>query len=140
MYMEEKMGSLMAKILSSWDDVAKLIEWQDKQNEGTEGGVTLASNWTWLTNLMSTLSIILWISLVLVGAAGGIYCLYVGIKMARADSADQRDENKKRMINIIVTIVVVILLILVINVFLPMILDAFGIFGKHEGFTGTTGD
>ncbi len=117
MYMEEKMGSLMA--VSSWGDVVKKIE---------DAKTPLASNWSWLFTLMDTLSVILWVCLALVGAAGGIYCLYVGIKMARADSADQRDENKKRMINIIVTIVVVILLIVVINVFLPMILDAFNVF------------
>ncbi len=84
--------------------------------------------WEWVESLMGTLSTVMWVLLALVGAAGGIYALYVGIKMARADSAEQRDENKKRLINIIVSIVVVIVLILFFNLFLPMILDAFGVF------------
>ena len=88
----------------------------------------------WVPDLMDVLGTVLWVLLALVGAAGGIYALYVGIKMARADSAEARDENKKRLINIVVSIVVVIVLILFFNGFLPMILDAFGIFdgGKKE--------
>ena len=79
---------------------------------------------TWLTPLMNVLSTLMWVVLALVGAAGGIYAVYIGVKMARADSAEQREENKKRMINIIVSIVVVIVLIIFFNLFLPMILDA----------------
>ena len=82
----------------------------------------------WLPSLMGTLSTVLWVLLALIGAAGGIYALYVGIKMARADSAEAREENKKRLINIVVSIVVVIVLILFFNTFLPMILGAFGVF------------
>lgn len=94
----------------------------------------------WVPTLMDTLGTVLWVLLALVGAAGGIYALYVGIKMARADSAEARDENKKRLINIVVSIVVVIVLILFFNGFLPMILDAFGIFdgGKKEDPSDTT--
>lgn len=84
--------------------------------------------WGWVEQLMGSLSTVLWVLLALVGAAGGIYALYVGIKMARADSAEQREENKKRLINIVVSIVVVIVLIIFFNTFLPMILDAFGAF------------
>lgn len=83
---------------------------------------------SWLPTLLSTLSTVLWVLLALVGAAGGIYALYIGIKMARADSAEARDENKKRLINIVVSIVVVIVLILFFNLFLPEILNAFGVF------------
>ena len=88
--------------------------------------------WGWLSTLMGTLSTVLWVLLALVGAAGGIYALYVGIKMARADSAEARDENKKRLINIVVSIIVVIVLIIFFNTFLPAILDAFGVFNKIE--------
>lgn len=99
---------------------------QQLKEEAAEAGVTY--QWEWVESLMSTLSTVLWIVLALVGAAGGIYAVYVGIKMARADSAEQRDENKKRLVNIIVSIVVVIVLILFFNTFLPAILDAFGVF------------
>ena len=79
----------------------------------------------WIQPLMEVLSTVLWIVLAVVGAAGAIYAVYVGIKMARADSAEAREENKKRLINIIVAIVVTIALIVFFNIFLPMILSAF---------------
>ncbi|MGN1201158.1 MAG: Mbov_0395 family pilin-like conjugal transfer protein [Candidatus Caccovivens sp.] len=106
--------SLMNEVITSWNDLLK-----DLSGTGFEN---------WLPGLMNTLSTVLWVLLALVGAAGGIYALYVGIKMARADSAEQREENKKRLINIVISIVVVIVLILFFNTFLPMILGAFDVF------------
>lgn len=114
------LNSILNAVASSWPEVV---------NKANEYG----NNWGWVSKLLNTLSIVLWVLLALVGAAGGIYALYVGIKMARADSAEARDENKKRLINIIVSIVVVIVLILFFNTFLPMILDAFGVFDKRVG-------
>lgn len=79
----------------------------------------------WLKPLMNVLSIVLWVILALVGAAGGIYAVYVGIKMARADSAEAREENKKRLINIVISIIVVIVLILFFNTLLPGLISVF---------------
>lgn len=96
--------------------------WQGLFDDG--GALAGTAYATWLPQLMNVLSTVMWVVLALVGAAGGLYAIYVGIKMARADSAEQRDENKKRMINIIVAIVVTIVLIIFFNIFLPMILNA----------------
>ena len=104
--------------------------WQDVVDKATDSG---NYNFGWVGDLLTTLSIVLWVLLAIVGAAGGIYAIYVGIKMARADSAEARDENKKRLINIIISIVVVVVLILFFNTFLPMILDAFDVFEKQPG-------
>lgn len=93
---------------ASWKEIAETVDW-------AKG---------WVGSLLDTLSSVLWVALALVGAAGGIYAVYVGVKMARAESADQREENKKRLINIIVSIVVVIVLIIVFNVFVPMIISS----------------
>ncbi len=78
----------------------------------------------WVPGLMNILTMVMWVVLGLVGAAGGIYAVYVGIKMARADSAEQREENKKRLINILLSLVAVAVLILIFNIFLPMIIGA----------------
>lgn len=117
--------SMLGALASSWNDVI------DKVNKPNADG-TISMDWGWVTKIMGPLSTVLWVMLILVGAAGSIYAVYVGVKMARAESQEQRDENKKRLINIIVSIVVVIVLILFFNTFLPMILDAFGIFGKEN--------
>lgn len=109
----------------TWSDII-----EDYANQGTEG---------WLPQLLTTLEWVLWVALIITAAAGAIYAIYVGVKMARADSSEQREESKKRLINIIVAIVVTIALILFFNVLLPMILDATGVFegafgdGKPSG-------
>ena len=113
--------STLLETFGSWQDVINYI---NKSGNG---------DWSWLSSILGPLSTVLWVLLVLVGAAGSIYAIYVGVKMARAGSAELRDENKKRLINIIVTVVIVIVLILFFNTLLPLILGAFGIFDPITG-------
>ena len=87
----------------------------------------------WLPKLLTSIEWILWVALILVGACGAIYAIYVGVKMARADSSEQREEAKKRLINIIVSIVVTIALILFFNLILPLILNSLGVFESYQG-------
>lgn len=121
----------MMNLVSSWKGVADALK-----NPSGEIDVSFE----WIGKILGPISTVMWVLLILVGAAGSIYAIYVGVKMARAESQEQRDENKKRLINIVVSIVVVIVLILFFNTFLPMILDAFGIFndGKQLGSTATS--
>ncbi len=114
------MNSLLMDLSYSWSDYI------------TKAGSLAGGNNGWLSTLLGTLSTVLWVVIALVGAAGGIYAVFVGIKMARADSAEQREEGKKRFINVIVSVVVVIVLIIFFNVFLPMILSAVGNFTDEK--------
>lgn len=102
---------LASELITDWGTFV------EKAGTGLTGG-----KGGWLDTLITTLSMVMWIILALVGAAGGVYAVFVGIKMARADSAEQREEGKKRFINIIVSVVVVIVLIIFFQIFLPMIL------------------
>lgn len=119
-------------------DVSKINEW-------TWSGIANAlEGWDWLQTLLNTIDTVLWVVLILVGAVGSIYAIYVGVKMARADSAEAREESKKRLINIIVSIAVTIALILFFNILLPGILSNLGVFDSmSKGYTqsgsGTTG-
>ena len=96
---------------------------------------TYGANLGWISDLLTALNWILWVSLVLVGACGAVYAIYIGVKMARADSSEQREEAKKRLINVIVAIVVTIALILFFNLILPAILSSMGVFESFEGNT-----
>ena len=102
------MNGLLLEKATTWKDIAESADW-------ARG---------WVGTLLNTLSQVLWVALALVGTAGAIYAVYVGVKMARADSAEAREENKKRLINIIVSIVVVIVLIITFNLFVPMIIGS----------------
>ena len=104
-------SNLMAEAITDWATLAQKIGWAG----GSDG---------WLVKLLGTLTQVMWVAMALVGAAGAIYAIYMGIKMARAESAEMREENKKRLINIIVSIIAVVVLIVVFNVFLPMIIGA----------------
>ena len=115
---------LGAELFGSWKD---LIE---KANVAWAG--------EWLGSLLNILSQVMWVAMALVGAAGAIYAIYVGVKMARADSAEAREENKKRLINIIVSIIVVIVLVVTFNVFVPMIVGAV-IGGGDDSSTNAVG-
>ena len=90
------------------------------------------TDYEWLSKLLSSIEWVMWIALILVGACGAVYAIYVGVKMARADSSEQREEAKKRLINIIVSIVVTIALILFFNIVLPLILDGLDVFESYK--------
>lgn len=109
------MSTLLAETVWTWGALA------DKLNS--------SGNWGWLSTLLGVVDTILWVVLILVGAVGAIYAVYVGVKMARADSAEAREESKKRLINIIVSIAVTAGLILFFNILLPVILSSLGVFG-----------
>ena len=50
-----------------------------------------------------------------VAALGAVYAIFIGVKMARADNAEQRDEMKKKLIWIVIGVVVMIALIILFN-------------------------
>lgn len=68
--------------------------------------------------------------MIVVGAAGIIYSVYLGINLARADSADKRQEAKARMINAIIGFVAIFVLVLLMYLFVTYADD---IFGQFEG-------
>lgn len=55
--------------------------------------------------------------LILVGTAGSIYAIVLGVNFSKAESADKREEAKKRMINAIIGLVVTILLLILLKLF-----------------------
>ena len=75
-------------------------------------------------NVMSVVSLVLWIALAIVGVAGIIYSIYLGVKLATAEDQGKRDEAKKHLITVIIAIVVTLVLVVFFNTLLPMILGA----------------
>lgn len=72
-----------------------------------EGGA-----WSWVFDIVDAIDFILWPILIIVGAAGSIYAIILGINIAKADSTDKREEAKKHLINVLIGLAVVIALIL----------------------------
>lgn len=78
---------------------------------------TYAEGWEWVGDIVGFLNTVLPYLLIVVCTAGAIYAVILGVKMARAEDAGQREEAKKRIINFIVALAVTVLLIILLNVF-----------------------
>jgi len=69
----------------------------------------------WVKRIVKAINSLLYPILILVGSAGLIYSIYLGVNLARADSADKQQEAKKRMINAIIGLASIVALILLLQ-------------------------
>lgn len=78
---------------------------------------TMPAGWEFLDPIVSVLKSVLVPLMILVGTAGMIYAIVLGVNLARADTTEKREEAKKRMINAIIGLVSIIALILLLTIF-----------------------
>lgn len=78
----------------------------------------------WMNELYKTLPTILYSILAVVGGAGMVYSVILGVNLAKSETEENRKTASVRLRNTIIGIAVLLLLVLFINVFLPMILRA----------------
>lgn len=55
--------------------------------------------------------------LILIGSAGLIYSIVLGVNYSKAENADKREEAKKRLVNTIIGFVVLLVLLVLLRVF-----------------------
>lgn len=87
---------------------------------GTSSGDSGSSTATlpdWVKQIVNAINSLLYPILILVGSVGLIYCIYLGVNLARADSADKQKEAKQRMVNAIIGLVSIVALILLLKLF-----------------------
>ena len=75
---------------------------------------------TWYTNMMQIVDVIdgfLLPIILILGTAGTIFVIVLGVQFSKAESADKREEAKKRMINAIIGVVVTLLLLILVKLF-----------------------
>lgn len=53
--------------------------------------------------------------LILLGSAGAIYAIVLGVNLSRAESSDKREEAKKRLINFVIGIVAAFILLVLLK-------------------------
>lgn len=82
-------------------------------------------SWAWVNNLFNILNPILYVIMAIVGAAGAIYAIVLGVNLARAEDQSKRDEAKKRLITVLISVGITIALVLFFTQLLPLILNAF---------------
>ena len=76
-------------------------------------------------SVVSTIELVLWIIIGIVGLAAVVYAVYLGFNLARASEQGKRDEAKKHLITVIISIVVTLVLVIFFLYLLPAILGAF---------------
>ena len=76
-----------------------------------------AAGFGWLENLLSALESIVGPILIVIGAVGIIYAIYLGVMLAKAENAEKREESKKRIINVLIAIAITAALIFVMYLF-----------------------
>ena len=55
--------------------------------------------------------------LIVVGAIGIIYAIYLGVMLAKAENAEKREEAKKRIVNVLIAIAITAVLIFIMYLF-----------------------
>jgi len=82
------------------------------------------TGYAWVNKVYEVLEPMLWAIMAVVGAAGAIYAIILGVNLARAEDQSKRDEAKKRMIWTLLAIALTILLVVFFNTILPLIINA----------------
>lgn len=71
--------------------------------------------------ILEILNAILWPAIALVGAIGTIYCIVLGVKLAKSDEQNSREKAKKDLVGAIVGFVAIFVLIVSLKISLPIL-------------------
>ncbi|NLZ46463.1 MAG: hypothetical protein GX896_07195 [Clostridiales bacterium] len=76
-----------------------------------------------LAPVLEVITAILWPAIGLVGSIGTIYCIVLGVKLAKSDEAGSREKAKKDLIGAIIGFAVIFVLIVSLKIAMPILQD-----------------
>ena len=76
--------------------------------------------------------------MIVLGIAGIIYAIVLGLNYAKAESADQKDAAKKRLINVVVGVMVMLVALILIFIFIKNAYSIFNWVTEQAGESTTT--
>ena len=79
---------------------------------------------SWLQDVYQTLPPILYAILAVVGGAGSVYAIVLGVNLAKSENDEKRKSAISRLRNTLIGVAVLLVLVLFINLALPPILHA----------------
>ena len=79
---------------------------------------------SWLQDVYQTLPPILYAILTVVGGAGSVYAIVLGVNLAKSENDEKRKSAISRLRNTLIGVAVLLVLVLFINLALPPILHA----------------
>lgn len=81
-----------------------------------------------------------WIVFGIVGLAGVVYSIYLGVQLARADDQSKRDDVKKHFVTVIIALAVTLVLVLFFLHILPAIISAFSNLKPNQTSSNNNGN
>lgn len=85
---------------------------------------TYLGNLSWLQDVYQTLPPILYTILAVVGGAGSVYAIVLGVNLAKSETEDKRKAAATRIKNTVIGVAVLLVLVLFITLVIPEILHA----------------
>ena len=59
----------------------------------------------------------------IVGAAGSVFCIILGVKFAKAEEPQDREKAKQHLKNALIGFVLIFVMILALNILMPRLID-----------------
>lgn len=114
--MKNFMLSVMTRFMGAWyDDVNNLDE---------------SKMPTWIKNIivpiLKVLDQLLVPVIIILGVAGAIYGIVLGVQFSKAETADKREETKKRLINAVIGVVIMLVALIGMKIFVANAGTIFG--------------
>lgn len=85
---------------------------------------------TWVKNIivpiLKVLDQLLVPVIIILGVAGAIYGIVLGVQFSKAETADKRDETKKRLINAVIGVVIMLVALIGMKIFVANAGTIFG--------------
>ena len=113
-----KMAMKVSELTTNWVDSNPAGKFKFADSDA-------ATKWGWINQLYKYLEPVLWAIMAIVGAAGAIYAIVLGVNLARAEDQSKRDEAKKRLVTTLIAVGITIALVLFFNTLFPLIISAF---------------
>lgn len=73
--------------------------------------------------ILEVLDAILWPAIAIVVAVGTIYCIFLGVKIAKSDEQNSREKAKKDLIGAIIGFLLIFILIVGLKIAVPILED-----------------
>ena len=71
--------------------------------------------------VLEVVNAILWPLIAVIGAIGTIYCIFLGIKVAKADEQNSREKAKKDLVGAIIGFLLIFVLIVSLKIAMPIL-------------------
>lgn len=71
--------------------------------------------------ILEVINALLWPCIAIVGAVGTIYCIFLGVKLAKSDEQNSREKAKKDLIGAIIGFLIIFVLIVGLKIAMPIL-------------------